>query len=118
MLQLQRSKARFGGTLKPPFYTMTITQYKLALLEIVKSKKDIYRVKCLYKKSTDFYLYRYYGKHLKEIQKEEVEQSWKVLRVKLIEQEQFAFNEKRRMERINNFVDYSHLAYNNVADDF
>ena len=82
MLQLQRSKARFGGTLKPPFYTMNISQYKLALLEIVKSKKDIYRVKCLNRKNTDFLLYRYYGKHLKEIQREEVEQSWKVLRVK------------------------------------
>ena len=97
---------------------MNISQYKLALLEIVKSKKDIYRVKCLNRKNTDFLLYRCYGKHLKEIQKEEVEQSWKVLRVKLIEEEQFDYNERRRMEKVNNFVDYSHLAYNNVADDF
>ena len=97
---------------------MNISQYKLALLEIVKSKKDIYRVTCLNRKNTDFLLYRYYGKHLKEIQKEEVEQSWKVLRVKLIEEEQFDYNERRRMEKVNNFVDYSHLAYNNVADDF
>ena len=118
MLQLQRSKARFGGTLKPPFYIMNISQYKVVLLEIVKSKKDIYRVKCLNRKNTDFLLYRYYGKHLKEIQREEVEQSWKVLRVKLIEEEQFAYNERRRMMKVNNFVDYSHLAYNNVADDF
>ena len=96
---------------------MNISQYKLALLEIVKSKKDIYRVKCLNRKNTDFLLYKYYGKHLKEIQKEEVEQSWKVLRVKLIEEEQFYYNQRRRMEKVNNFVDYSHLAYNNVADD-
>ena len=40
---------------------MNISQYKLALLEIVKSKKDIYRVKCLNRKNTDFLLYRYYA---------------------------------------------------------
>ncbi len=59
---------------------MNLTQYKATLLEIVKSKKDIYRVTCLYRKSTDFLLYKYYGKYLKEIQKEYVQASWKVLK--------------------------------------
>jgi len=95
---------------------MNATEFKNKLLLLNLNQAEVNRVKNLTTKQLKFKLRVY--TEFKEITDENYKQVWFKLNTQLAKEDKFHRIQTHSMRNSKGFTDYSHLAYNGVAEDF
>jgi hypothetical protein len=95
---------------------MNVTELKSKLLSLNLNKVEKYRVECLRAKELKFKLRTYTD--FTEITDENYKEVWYQLNKQIAKEDKFHRAQTHSMRNSSGYVDYSHLAYNGVTEDF
>lgn len=97
---------------------MNTTQFKEKVLTLNLNKAEIKRIKNLTTRS-----FKYDLRMLLQMKKEEVTENnfkmvWNILNQQMAKEDKFHRIQTHSMRNCKEYIEYGHLAYNGVADDF
>ena len=95
---------------------MNATEFKNNVLSLSLNPAEVIRIKNLTTKQLKLNLREF--TEFKEITEANYKQVWFQLNQYLAKQDKFHRIQTHKMRHSTGYVDYSHLAYNNVSDDF